>query len=170
MIRKIILLLCLASTGYAQDRFVLRDSTRTILNNADTDTVVFLFTPTQIPAQTHMFSDTTRPAITAYIPPNYARTAGSFDLWLNRHNLSGAADSFRVYYFHVDPWSGRPAVNDSTFIVGSASTFANILGSKDRGARYSISLNPNHGLWLVIRQGDLTAVRTKIRTTLVHTQ
>lgn len=169
-IRMIVLVLGLVSQGQAQDRYVLRDSLMSILSNTDIDTLIWLFSPSAVPAQSSFTSDTTKANRTALIPPSYARSAGSFDLWLNRHNLSNAADSFRVYYFTVDPFSGRPAINDSTFVIGTASTFATIPGSRNRGARYTISINPNFGVWLVIRQGDLTPVRTKVRATLIHTQ
>lgn len=166
MIRKIILSIgLLVSTGWAQDRYVLKDSLYNILNNADIDSMYWMLPTAAIPAQSHMTSDTTKARRIAAAPPEFSRASGSFDLWTDRTNLSGTADSFKVYYFPVQPWTGRPAKNDSTFLVGGSSTFGNIVS----GYRYSIQVNPLFGIFLVVRQGDVAA-RTRVRTTLVYTQ
>ena len=166
MIRKIAILLCsLASVSWAQDRYVISDSLFMILTNADIDSGYFLLPTAAIPATSHMTSDTTKAARRWAKPPGFSRVSGSFDLWLDRSNLSGTADSFRVYYLPVQPWTGRPARNDSTFLVGTATTFGNIVS----GYRYTITVNPLFGIYLIVRQGDVAA-RTRVRQTLVYTQ
>ena len=155
----------IAGNVQAQDRFVARDTVITFLINVDVDTAYFLLTPAAYPEQIQ--SDTTKSGVTKYIPAKWIRSSGYFDLWLDRTNQSGAADSFRVYYFPLHPITGALAKNDSTFIIAGASTFANFTS----GSRYNITLpTTTGGIGIVIRQGDLTTVKTRIRMVFNYAQ
>lgn len=148
----------------AQD-WVVKDSVGTILNNADIDTILYVFPNGPLPRS--MASDTTKGGVTALKPAEFIRAAGNFDLWLDRTDLAGTPDSFRVWVKAIDPFSGRLARNDSTFILATASTFANFTST----SRYSITLPVGFGIGIVIQQGDLSGSRrTRVVTKLVYSQ
>ncbi len=145
-------------------QWVNRDSCGTWLKGTDIDTVYFIFP--NVPLSKIMASDTTKNGVTLYKPPSFVRMAGDFDLWLDRLNHVGTADSFKVWYKLVDPFSGRLARNDSTFIVGSASAFANFTST----SRYSITLPTCFGFGVIIRQADTTLDTTRVLLKLAYSQ
>lgn len=165
--KKSLLVFALIAWPFLADaqEWVNRDSVGTILNNADTDTMLFVFSDGTLPKT--IASDTTKNGRRAMVPPSFARIAGNVDLWFDRSNLSGTPDSFRVWYKVVDPFSGRLARNDSTFILASASTYANFTST----SRYSITLPVCFGFALVIQQGDLSGNRkTRVVAKVVYSQ
>ena len=144
--------------------WVLRDSVSTRLVGLDIDTVIYVF-PTSPFAQ-KMQSDTTKAGVTAWRPPSFIRAAGDLDLWLDRTNVVGTADSFKLYYKPIDPYTGRPARNESTFVLGSSTTFANFTST----SRYAVTLGAGFGIAFIIRQGDTSIDTTRVFTKLVYSQ
>ncbi len=147
--------------------WVTQDSAGTILSGlSDKDTILVVFSAGLLPKQIAM--DTTKNARTANRPPDFVRAAGDCDLFLDRLNMTGTADSFRVYYKIVHPHTGRLARNDSTFILGTASTFANFTSD----SRYTITLPVCKGFALVLQKGDggTPGNRTRVVATVVFSQ
>lgn len=135
--------------------WVVKDSAGTILNNADIDTILCVFSNGPLPRMIAM--DTTKAGRTAIRPPDFIRAAGDVDLWLDVANLSGTPDSLRGWIKAVDPFSGRLSRNDSTFFLATASTFANPTST----SRYAITLSVCMGFAIVLQQGDLAGSRIK---------
>lgn len=132
---------------------------------ADIDTAEFLF-PTGPPAR-YVTSDTTRFGNTALQKSEFLRMVEKAEVWIDRINVVGNADSFKIYYKPIHPKRRQLASNDSTFIVGSASTFGNFTNF----SRFQITLPPGRGITFILQKGDgASAIRTRVLLTLVYSQ
>ena len=163
--------LCLAEEASAQNRsVVLKDSAFTYLNGiSDIDTFMVSFPIIEKAEPNWIVMDTTRAGYTKITPPKTPpMISGTFALWLGRSNVSGAADSFKVYYKPTHPFRGTASKNDSTFVIGGTSTFGNIVD----GYSYAITLSqPCYGFHLIVRHGDLTGTPvTKVSAAITISQ
>lgn len=144
-------LLFFAPMLFAQDRYVLSDSIFVFLTSTDTDTAYFHFSSAALPRR--LAADTTKDSFTHYKPPAVARQSGYYYLTINRVNAVGAADSFRVAYHPIHPTRGVIVANDITYVVGSASAYADITD----GSGFNITLPVTKGVAFVVSQGNLVA-------------
>lgn len=161
----LIALLLFVPALFAQDRYVLSDSLDTQLADTDLDTAYFYFPIGALPRK--LAGDTTKAARTHYTPPAVSRQSGYYYVHINRTNIAGTADSFRVAYYPVHPTRGVITTNDVTYILGSASTYADITD----GNGYDITLPPCKGVAFVVTQGNLvTGDTTNVTLHLSYTQ
>jgi hypothetical protein len=132
---------------------------------ADIDTVTFDF-PIGPPSR-YVTKDQTKFGNTALQRTDFMRVVEKVDLWLDRQNVVGNADSFRVYYRILHPSLNNAAKNDSTFILADANTFTNFVNI----SRFPLSLPPCRGIRIYLRKGDgATAIRTRVILSLVYSQ
>lgn len=164
MKRIFIALLFLPTLSMAQYHFVRMDSCVAKLTTVgDIDTMVLRF-PKSLTAKAAF--DTSKANRTVFIPAqDFVAAQGGFTLWLKRSNISGTADSFAVYYKPLSP-EGYPSRNDSTYIIGSASTYGNIVNQYN----YTISINEALGLAIIIKQGDTGTQKTTVTAKVVYSQ
>lgn len=116
-----------AETVKAQVNFVRTTPSMSIFltDSADVDTL-FLAFPKSLTSS--IAFDTSKANRTAIIPPqDFVSAQGKFTMYLTREAVTGTADSFRVWVKKVMPSTGIPVRNDSTFIIGTATTFADII-------------------------------------------
>ncbi len=140
-------------------------SVAVLTGTADIDSAEFMF-PVG-PSSRYVTSDTTRFGNTALQRPDFLRMNEKAEVWLDRINIVGNADSFKVYYKGKHPKRNQLSSNDSTFIVGTASTFGNFTNF----SRFNITLPPGRGITFILVKGDIAAaIRTRVLLTLVYSQ
>lgn len=164
----LVLLLLTAPAVFGQVNFVRTTPTASVqlTTLADIDTILFLF-PKSLTSP--VFFDSTKANRTVLIPAqDFVSAQGKFTLYLTRTAITGTADSFRVWVKKIMPTTGIPVRNDSTFIIGSASTFADIANY----SQYSFTItDPTKGLALVFRKGDGgTPVKVRLSAWIDFTQ
>lgn len=165
--KKYLTILALLCSTFAQaQEWVSRDSVSTILSSTDIDSIYFIFPAGLLPKM--MASDTTKASVPYIAPPSFVRMAGDMDLWIDRTAIAGVADSLRGWYKVIDPFTGRPARNDSSFFLGSASLFADPTST----SRYSITLPASFGVFFMFQQADEDSVNivTRITAKISYTQ
>lgn len=164
----LVLLLLSAPTVFGQVNFVRSTSqiSMFLTSVADLDTVLLLF-PKSLTSP--VYFDTTKAGRTAVIPAqDFVSAQGKFTIFFNRTNVNGVADSFRVYFKKVHPITGVPARDDSTFIIATASTFANIV---DGSQREFIVSGPCKGVAIMALKGDGgSVIKTRLKMVVDFTQ
>jgi hypothetical protein len=166
--KKILLVLFFATASYGQVNFVRTTPQASVqlTTLADIDTILFLF-PKSLTAP--VFFDSTKAAKSVIVPAqDFVSAQGKFTLYLTRAAITGTADSFRVWVKKLMPSTGIPVRNDSTFIIGSASTFADIINH----SQYAFTItDPTKGLALVFRKGDGgTPIKVRLNAWIDFTQ
>jgi hypothetical protein len=158
------LLLFWPLSSFAQ--WCLVDTASTILGGlADVDTMTFDFPIGPVPR--YVTKDQTKFGNTALQRANFMRVVEKVDVWFDRQNIVGNADSFRVYYKILHPSLNQVASNDSTFVLGTANTFVNLVNF----SRFQITLPACKGVRFYLVKGDLaTGIRTKIIQSFVYSQ
>ena len=150
--KKLLLLLLLPAAAFSQTRTTTVDSIIVSLaGNAAVDT---LWIPYPIgnaanpPAFVH-----NRP--TAQVPNRTVDYVSASNLYITK---TGTGSSFKVRSHPISPLAGTLSKNDSTFIVGSSGSGANIVS----GSNYSVTgASGTHGFGLVLSKHDAgTAVLT----------
>lgn len=156
-----VLLLCPFT---ALTQWALVDTALSVLTGvADVDTAEFRF-PIG-PTVRYITSDSTRFGNTALQRSEFLRMTEKAELWIDRTNVVGNADSFKIYYKFLHPRRPQLASNDSTFVIGSSSTFGNF----STFSRFPIVLTGNRGIVFILQKGDnASAVRTRVLLTLVY--
>lgn len=147
----ILSILFLANAGYSQVNFVRTTPQASValttLNDLDT---LFLRFPHNLTSS--IAFDSSKANKTILIPSqDFVAAQGKFTMYFTRTAINGSPDSFRVWVKKIMPASGAPIANDSTFIVGGATTYANILSNS--GYNFTIT-DPTKGLNFFILKGD----------------
>lgn len=147
-----VLLLLTAPAVFGQVNFVrttpMASVQLTTVN--DIDSLLLLF-PKSLSSPA--FFDSTKANRTILIPAqDFIACAGKFTLYIQRVAIGGSnIDSIRIYVKKLMPQTGVPVHNDSIWVAGSATTYANPINQ----SAYSFTVtDPTKGLMFGVVKAD----------------
>jgi hypothetical protein len=163
MIKKIVLLFLLilfcSSEGYSQNRYVTYRAASWVLQGGTTDTLRALIGK----GARNITIDTLGNQIK---PPFIASYNGFCRINLSLSNINGTLDSVSLHSTPLKGSNGAISTNDSTFVIGDATTGAVIRTSDD----YTITTKPTTGLGFVFKSYDQTTDSARINIEVWYTQ
>lgn len=150
--KKIVLFLLLATGAFGQVNFVRTAGPATVQLTTvnDIDSLLLLF-PKNLTSPA--FFDSTKANRTVIIPAqDFVACAGQFTLYIQRVAIGGSnIDSIRIFVKKLMPQTGIPVHNDSIWVAGSATTYANPINQ----SAYSFTVtDPTKGLMFGVVKAD----------------
>lgn len=151
MNKKILLLLVLVLPAFAQNRTTTRDSIIVSLAGSSAVDTVWVPFPLGNPPL-FMYNRATAP-----IPGRIVDYISGVNLWVTK---TGTGTAYRIIKFPMNPLTGVLSKNDSTYVVGSSGSAADITS----GSNYALTtVAGTHGVGFILKKTDAgTAVLTLI--------
>lgn len=168
MKKVIVLLLSLTAPlffGSAMAQYAIQfDSVGVYLNGTDDDTIAVSFRDR--PGRTWRIDTTGTPHLDGAKAGQRVFLSDSVYVILQRSNLSGVADSFKVSYVSGHPTNIDTTLGSTTYLVGGASSFADAIND----TTYSMTFQkPSTWFKMLVSQGDMAdSISTYFRAIFVR--